>query len=1087
MTDFRYERPERLSSLSIVLPAYNEAEIIKNVVLEAIKVAKKLADEYEVIIVNDGSKDNTVSEVEQLVEQDPQHIRLINNRKNIGYGPTIRKGLKEAKKDWVFFTDSDGQFDLTEIAKLVPYSDDYDFIVGRRKKRKDPLNRKINAGIFNIAVRIFFGIRVKDVDCAFKLMRREKLSSLKLVSNSAMINTEILHKAQKKYYQIKEVSITHLPRKQGYSTGANKDVVFRAVREFFSMRYSFLKDRSALIKLNTRIVFWLSIIAGIAITSWSYKHHVILAFGDAEAHLNIAKRVVSGLTPGIAQLGGVWLPLPHLLMAPFTISNFLWRSGLAGSIVSVAAFAWLCIMAYLLAYELTSKFIASYIAPLALILNPNLLYLASTPMTETLLLSMVTSTVYYFVKWMKSNDIRYFMAMSLFGLAATLSRYDGWPVVCLELLFIGIIVFSRSKSWRKTEGMLLTFGYIGFAGIIGWLLWNKIIFGTFMYFANSVYGSKEQQLFFLHKGYLPTDHHLWLSIYYFADDIRLIVGLPLLLIACFGFLLFIYDCLRKRRYAWMAVAFLTLSAIPFYVGSLYTGQASLLLPDLAKAGAQYTISNVRYGVQILLAVALFLSYLASRRRILVPILIVAIALQAYVLVATNNVITYIDATKGLSSQAVSKGPYTPAAEAYMRTHYNGGLVLMDDYRNPIGLVESGVPMNDFIGSGNKPYWQDSLDNPAKYDSWVVLQKATTDAVWTGIKNKQILTDHFSVVFQSGDIYIYHKKTTNKAFVQESGQHLTLDGKPFIFKGVNSYDLMTDKRGTIAQTMKDVENSGFNTIRLWCFNKQGTITTLNYLSLDYIVEQAHEDNLKLICTLGDTLSDYGGVSIFGASNTNQFFTNPQIIKRYESYIDSVVSHRNSITGVRYSQDSAIAAWELINEPRVEGDQNSQTLAGWVEEVGESLLSVDPNHLLSPGTEGFVSTTPESGYQNTTEGANIQTICSLDVVSLCSAHLYPKYLNGTTATDVDNIIGQWRTIADQLNKPIFLGEVGYDMSATGDNQTQRLQFIMNVSSAVKRYQLDGGLLWNLGQQADSSYTIHYGDSNSQQVLNAWAAGL
>ena len=89
MTDFRYERPERLSSLSIVLPAYNEAEIIKNVVLEAIKVAKKLADEYEVIIVNDGSKDNTVSEVEQLVEQDPQHIRLINNRKNIGYGPTI--------------------------------------------------------------------------------------------------------------------------------------------------------------------------------------------------------------------------------------------------------------------------------------------------------------------------------------------------------------------------------------------------------------------------------------------------------------------------------------------------------------------------------------------------------------------------------------------------------------------------------------------------------------------------------------------------------------------------------------------------------------------------------------------------------------------------------------------------------------------------------------------------------------------------------------------------------------------------------------------------------------------------------------
>jgi hypothetical protein len=609
-----------------------------------------------------------------------------------------------------------------------------------------------------------------------------------------------------------------------------------------------------------------------------------------------------------------------------------------------------------------------------------------------------------------------------------------------------------------------------------------------MYFANSVYGSKQQQMFFLAKGYLPTYHNLALSFIYFAEDMRLVVGLPILL-ACLGLVYFTYKCLRKRQYAWLAIAALTLTPILFYVTSLYIGQASLILPEFAKAGAQYTISNVRYGIQILLAVGLFVAYLGARFRKIIPLLLLALVVQGVFFIKTNNVITYVDATRGLSSQAVSKGPDAPAAEAYMRSHYNGGLVLMDDYRNPIGIIESGVPMNEFIGSGNKPYWQESLDNPAKLASWVIVQKASTDYVWTHMKNKQILYDHFALVFQSGNIYIYHRRTTNPAFVEQAGQSLELQGIPFMLKGINSYDLLTQSDSVIKTTLSNTASSGFNTLRLWCFNKQGTMTAADFHNLDYILSEAHTYNIKLICTLGNALNNYGGIADFGASNAMQFFSSPQIIKNYEAYVTSVVSHISSITHKPYSQDSAIVAWELINEPRIEGDSNSQVLSSWIERVGEVLLSSDPNHLISPGTEGFMANAAQPEYDVGSHGSDIDTICSQEVVSLCSAHLYPKYLDGEqpTTTDIDTIIQQWRALGDQINKPLFLGEVGYDLSAVGSSQAQELLFMQSVATAVRDYKLNGALIWNIGDKSDNNFTLQYGNPNSTQVLGVWSNDL
>ena len=192
-------------------------------------------------------------------------------------------------------------------------------------------------------------------------------------------------------------------------------------------------------KLATeRGIVILAFIFAVAATTYSYLHGYIAAYGDAESHLNIAKRVVDSLTPGFAQLGGIWLPLPHLLLVPFVKLDFLWRSGLAGSIVSGAAFIISSLYLYKLVKLITKSAPASFVAALIFMLNPNILYLQSTPMTELTLIAFSVLSIYFFVRFLYDDkEITSLILAAVFGFCAALSRYDGWLLVLIEA---GIIV-----------------------------------------------------------------------------------------------------------------------------------------------------------------------------------------------------------------------------------------------------------------------------------------------------------------------------------------------------------------------------------------------------------------------------------------------------------------------------------------------------------------------------------------------------------------------------------------------------------------------------------------------------------------------
>jgi len=235
------EKMEKLSlptkevnkKLSVVLPAYNEEKNIKKVVDSILKFIPAITQSYEIIIVNDGSEDGTGELIDELANS-CEKVIPVHHSSNRGYGATLRSGFRVAKGDLIFFTDSDGQFDIKELPKLINLIEEgADIACGYRRKRADPLIRTINARIYNLAIRVLFNLKVKDIDCAFKLFKKEILKDMSLGSDGAFISAEFLIMAKKKGYIIKEIGVNHFPRREGKQTGNNLRVVFKAFLELF--------------------------------------------------------------------------------------------------------------------------------------------------------------------------------------------------------------------------------------------------------------------------------------------------------------------------------------------------------------------------------------------------------------------------------------------------------------------------------------------------------------------------------------------------------------------------------------------------------------------------------------------------------------------------------------------------------------------------------------------------------------------------------------------------------------------------------------------------------------------------------------
>jgi len=225
---------KKLSSLSVFFPCFNEEKNIPLFIEEALEYFPKVATQFELIIVNDGSSDNSLEVAEELAKKYKQ-VRVVSHSDNRGYGAALRTGFEAARYDWIFFTDGDLQFRLNQLTDFIPYTKDHHVIIGYRRSRAEGRFRAFNAGLFKLYIDLLFRVGVRDIDCAFKLFHKKTLQSLHLESTGAFTSSEILYKLKKQGEVFIQLPVTHRKRRHGSPTGNNIKVIIKAGIEALSL------------------------------------------------------------------------------------------------------------------------------------------------------------------------------------------------------------------------------------------------------------------------------------------------------------------------------------------------------------------------------------------------------------------------------------------------------------------------------------------------------------------------------------------------------------------------------------------------------------------------------------------------------------------------------------------------------------------------------------------------------------------------------------------------------------------------------------------------------------------------------------
>jgi cellulose synthase/poly-beta-1,6-N-acetylglucosamine synthase-like glycosyltransferase len=512
---------------------------------------------------------------------------------------------------------------------------------------------------------------------------------------------------------------------------------------------------------------WLTItlviacIVSIAAMWFFFSLHQTLLYGDAYAHMAIARRLFDSATPGLAQLGGVWLPLPHLVMVPFIWNDTLWRTGVAGSIPSMICYIIASVYIFLSARRLTRDSQASFIGTLLFMLNPNMLYLQTTPLSELVLTATLTMTCYYFLAWVQEEDTNQLIKAAIASFLATLARYDGWSLFFVLAVLVVVIGRQKGHRWAHIEGNLLVFCSLGGLGIGLWLLWCSIIFGDPLYFLHGPFSAQAQQAELLKQGVLFTYHNLPASILVYLAVLIKTIGPGLAILDCISLLIFLVN---RRTSPELLVMLAFLAPLVFYVSSLYSGQAALFVPGAVPAHSSYTLFNVRYGAEAVAPASLFLAFLArlfsgwkKNLRFLSPEILVAIIMVQSALVATTGIITLQDGQSGTSCFA------SHPIEFFLVQHYNGGRILTDDYTAQDDALEpeAGIHFENIIYEGSSQLWDQALKKPAALVDWIIVNPSNRqDLVANQLMLHPVLLSPFTrVVQEQNGLSLYHKNGT----------------------------------------------------------------------------------------------------------------------------------------------------------------------------------------------------------------------------------------------------------------------------------------------------------------------------------------
>jgi hypothetical protein len=476
-------------------------------------------------------------------------------------------------------------------------------------------------------------------------------------------------------------------------------------------------------------------LGSLAAIVWSWRNGAMLNYGDAVAHLHIARRVLDSHRPGLTQLGSVWLPLPHLLMIPLVAVYAWWANGIAGMIPSALAYLAACAGIY----RLARHWLPPAAAALALAFfaaNPNLLYLQTTAMTEPLFVCEMIWITVWLVEWRgcldtdsrRATRLLWFVATAL--VAAVFTRYDGWILALLAWSAIGIVLLRRGELRSRT--FWLASAVIVAAPIL-WFVYNSVYFGDWLDFARGPYSARAIELRTATPGWPPHPgwHNPWVSLLFYVkvaemDAVAVGCGNAFLLISIFG------TCwggliARRRGFAWALFLWLPL---PFYIYSIAYGSVPVFLP-VWWPDSWY---NTRYGMEMLPAFALGLGFAAHfaltavgefKPRESEAKWMAYVATGLFALVGLNALelireqpLTYIEGIKNIDARRPFELEIPPALRSLLDTR-PGGVVLMDTSVYPQLVALTGIPLRQTINESDKEFYYAALAAPAMHAAIVV--------------------------------------------------------------------------------------------------------------------------------------------------------------------------------------------------------------------------------------------------------------------------------------------------------------------------------------------------------------------------------
>jgi len=516
------------------------------------------------------------------------------------------------------------------------------------------------------------------------------------------------------------------------------------------------------ISFQQTIAIWACLLlAGSISLAFFYSRGLINLYGDSMAHLEGARRLIDSITPGYQEMGTVWLPVPHLLMAIPAQNDFLWKTGLAGGIVSSLAFVIGAWTIFRLALAMNQSFASATIALAGFLLCPNMLYLASTPLTEPLAIMFVLLLGYSLYRYWETG--RYFALLGAAGAAffGTLTRYEVWSLLPFAALFV--LLARLDPWWRRTRHACL-FSVIAGAGPALWLLHNAYRYGNPLEFYTGPFSAKgiyEHQLATTAFRF-PTDGSLIVSARYYLEDLQLVIGVWPLLLALLGLIAWVIDRPRRAR---RSAALLFLLPLPFHIQSMAHAAVPLYVPTLFPN----TYWNLRLGMEMLPAVALLASFLLPARlpkteRWAFACLILSVIVGQHVWTASRGAAELAIAKEGVLNTPCKSKRQRDLTQ-FLRENYDGQMILAAAGKWPCVMPALGIPFRKTLSDANRDYWRKMSGEPDRFVEWII--RGEDDPVdWLMRAHPDAFTK-FEIVFQEsvpgeGSLTIYRRKTAPSA-------------------------------------------------------------------------------------------------------------------------------------------------------------------------------------------------------------------------------------------------------------------------------------------------------------------------------------